>query len=477
VNISVAALDGGSKVDVQQTELEALGTRLRGTSPLGDPGNADLRGVFNAMHAAEPAFTVRCAGTSDVVEAVKFARERGLLVAVRGGGHSIAGLSTVDGGMLIDLSAMSAVVVDPDRRLVDAQGGALWGHVDRETQLFGLATPGGFVSDTGIAGLTLGGGYGHLRRRYGLSCDNVVEAQVVDAEGTVHTASGEANPDLYWAIRGGGGNFGVVTSFRYRLHHVGPEVAFAACFHPIENVAELLGSWRSFAAGAPDEVSSVFITVTLPENPAVPPPVQGCACAVMAGVFAGDAEDGMKALQPMRDIGTPIVDLSQPMPYTVVQSAFDALYPRGKLRAYWKSQYVEEFSDGLIGVLADAALSRPAPLSEVNLAHMGGAIRAVGPEDSAFPERSAPFLVAFVGYWDDAAGDDECIAWARSGWDNVARFGTGRSYFNFTGLADEPTSTDVDTVYGRNLTRLRRVKKAYDPGNFFRRNNNITPAS
>ena len=476
MNISVAALDGG-KVDVHQTELEELGTRLRGTTLLGDSGNADGRGVFNAMHTAEPAFTVRCAGTSDVVEAVRFGRERGLLVAVRGGGHSIAGLSTVDGGMLIDLSTMSAVVVDPDRRLADAQGGALWSHVDRETQLFGLATPGGFVSDTGIAGLTLGGGYGHLRRRYGLSCDNVVEAQVVDAEGNVHTASAEANPNLYWAIRGGGGNFGLVTSFRYRLHPVGPEVAFAGCFHPIENVAELLDSWRSFAAGAPDEVSSVFITVTLPENPAVPPPVQGRACAVMAGVHAGDVEDGMKALQPMRDIGTPIFDLSQPMPYTAVQSAFDALYPRGKLRAYWKSQYVDDLSDEVIEVLTDAALSRPAPLSEVNLAHMGGAIGAIGPQDSAFPERSAPFLVAFVGYWDDAAGDDECIAWARSGWDNAARFGTGRSYFNFTGLADEPTSTAVETVYGRNLTRLRLVKTAYDPDNFFRRNNNITPAS
>jgi hypothetical protein len=476
MNISVAALDGG-KLDVRQTEIEELGTRLRGTALLGDPGSADGRGVFNAMYTAEPSFTVCCAGTPDVVRAVKFARERGLLVAVRGGGHSIAGLSTVDGGMLIDLSAMSAVVVDPERRLVDAQGGALWGHVDRETQLVGLATPGGFVADTGIAGLTLGGGYGHLRRRYGLSCDNVVEAQVVDAEGNVHRASAEANPDLYWAIRGGGGNFGIVTSFRYRLHPVGPEVAFAACFHPIENVAELLGCWRSFAAGAPDEVSSVFITVTLPENPHVPPPVQGRACAVMAGVHAGDVEDGMKALQPIRDMGTPIFDLSQPMPYTVVQSAFDALYPRGKLRAYWKSQYVDDLSDEVIGVLTDAALSRPAPLSEVNVAHMGGAIGAVGSEDSAFPERSAPFLVAFVGYWDDAAEDDECIAWARTAWDNVARFGTGRSYFNFTGLAGEPTSTAVDTVYGRNLTRLRLVKTAYDPDNFFRRNNNITPAS
>jgi hypothetical protein len=258
---------------------------------------------------------------------------------------------------------------------------------------------------------------------------------------------------------------------------VGPDVAFAGCFHPIEDVAEVLGSWRSFAADAPDEVSSVFITLTLPENPHVPPPVRGRACAVMAGVYAGEVEDGMKALQPIRDIGTPFFDLSQPMPYTVVQSAFDALYPRGRLRAYWKSQYVDELSDGVIGVFADAALSRPAPLSEVNVAHMGGAIGAVGQEDSAFPERSAPFVIAHVGYWDDAAQDDECVAWVRAGWDEVARFGTGRSYLNWNGLADEPVTTAVDAAYGRNLARLARVKKAYDPDNFFRRNNNITPAS
>ena len=299
----------------------------------------------------------------------------------------------------------------------------------------------------------------------------------MDAEGNVHRASAEANPDLHWAIRGGGGNFGVVTSFRYRLHPVGPEVAFAACFHPIEAVADVLDCWRSYAAGAPDEVSSVVVTVTFPENPHVPPPVQGRACAVVAGVYAGEVEEGMKALQPIRDIGTPIVDLSQPMPYTVVQSAFDALYPREKLRAYWKSQYVEEFSDGLIGVLADAALTRPAPLSEVNLAHMGGAIGAVGPEDSAFPERSAPFLFAHVGYWEDAAQDNECVAWVRSGWDQMARFGTGRSYLNFDGLAKEPVTAGVETTYGRNLARLARIKKAYDPDNFFRRNNNIAPAN
>jgi hypothetical protein len=378
---------------------------------------------------------------------------------------------------MLDLSDMRRLDIDPQQRTAWAQTGLTAGQYTTAAGTHGLATGFGDTGSVGIGGITLGGGIGYLVRKHGLTIDNLLAAELVTADGQLLRVDNQAHPELFWAIRGGGGNFGLVTSFRYRLHPVGPEVAFAGCFHPIENVAELLDSWRSFAAGAPDEVSSVFITVTLPENPAVPPPVQGRACAVMAGVHAGDVEDGMKALQPMRDIGTPIFDLSQPMPYTAVQSAFDALYPRGKLRAYWKSQYVDDLSDEVIEVLTDAALSRPAPLSEVNLAHMGGAIGAIGPQESAFPERSAPFLVAFVGYWDDAAGDDECIAWARSGWDNAARFGTGRSYFNFTGLADEPTSTAVDTVYGRNLTRLRRVKKAYDPDNFFRRNNNIRPAS
>jgi hypothetical protein len=259
---------------------------------------------------------------------------------------------------------------------------------------------------------------------------------------------------------------------------VGPIVAFAGCFHPIEDVADVLGGWRSFTADAPDEVASTIVTITFPEdNPHVPPPVRGRACAVVAALYAGDVETGMQALQPIREIGTPFFDLSQPMPYTVVQSAFDAVFPRGALRSYWKSQYVDELSDGVIGMFADAALSRPAPLTIVNVWHMGGAIGAVGPEESAFPERSAPFMISVDANWEDAAQDDETVAWVRSAWDSVGTFGTGRSYLNFTGLADEPESTAVERAYGRNLARLADVKKAYDPDNFFRRNNNITPAT
>ncbi|MGH2689628.1 MAG: FAD-binding oxidoreductase, partial [Actinomycetota bacterium] len=452
--------------------------RLGGSALLaGDPRNAGVRPVFNAMHAGTAALVVRCSGTSDVVQAVNFARERGLPVTVRGGGHSIAGLSAGDGGVLIDLSPMSAARADPTRRLVHAQGGALWGGVDRETQLFGLATPGGVVSDTGIGGLTLGGGYGWLRRRYGLACDNLVEAQLVAADGSVHTASAGSEPDLFWAIRGGGGNFGVATSLTYRLHPVGPEVAFAGCFHPAEDVAAVLDRWRTFTAEAPDEVSSIVIVITLPHDPHVPEPVQGRACAIAAAVHAGGVDEGMLALRPLRDIGTPLLDISGPMPYTVVQSAFDALFARGSLRSYWKSQYLDTISDGAIDAFAGVALDRPAPLTVVNVWHMGGAINAVGPDETAFGERSAGYLVSIDGNWPDPALDRDGVAWVRAAWGAIGRYGTGRSYLNFTGLSDEPASTSVDGAYGPNLARLAAVKAAYDPANLFSRTNNITPAT
>jgi FAD/FMN-containing dehydrogenase len=478
VSIDTAALEGAPGPSAVTTADAAdLQSRLGGTALLpGDPGNATVRPVFNAMHAGTPALVVRCTGTSDVVQAVHFARGLGVPVTVRGGGHSIAGLSAGDGSVLIDLSPMSSATVDPGRRIVRAQGGALWGGVDRETQLFGLATPGGVISDTGIGGLTLGGGYGWLRRRYGLACDNLVEAQVVTADGSVHTASAESEPDLFWAIRGGGGNFGVATSLTYRLHAVGPEVAFAGCFHPAEDVAEILGAWRSFTEEAPDEVSSMIVVLTFPNDPHVPEPVQGRACTVVAGVYAGDAGEGMRALQPLRAI-RPIVDISQPMPYTVVQSSLDALFERGSLRSYWKSQYLDTISDGAVGAFAEAALHRPAPLTVVNVWHMGGAINAVAPDGSAFGERSASYLVSIDGNWPEASRDGVCVDWVRSTWASLGRFGNGRSYLNFTGLSDEPATTAVGDSYGPNLARLAAIKGAYDPGNLFSRTNNITPAT
>ena len=458
--------------------LEGLQAQIRGAA-LGptDPGLAEVREVFNTMHTGRPGVTVSCSGTADVVDAVNFAREQGLTVAVRGGGHSIAGLSAIDGGMLIDLAPMRGVQVDPEKRLAYVQGGALWGDVDRETQAFGLVAPGGVVSDTGVAGLTLGGGYGWVRRKYGLSCDRLVEAQVVCADGQVRKASADENPDLYWGLRGGGGNFGVVTSFTFELHPLGPEVAFSATFYPVEEYAQILRGWREYLADAPNEVTSVCVSITFPANPEMPEAVHDRPVVIVGGVYAGDVDEGMKATQPLRELGTALFDMSGPTPYAGVQTGFDPLFPRNELRAYWKSQYLDELSDEAIEAIAAQAQDRPAPLTLVNTFHMGGAIADVDPEDTAFATRSAPFMVSIDGMWSDSGDDADNIAWVRSAWEEVKKFGTGDVYLNFTGLADEAPSAGVDTAFGRNLQRLAEVKATYDPNNFFRVNNNIAPAS
>jgi FAD/FMN-containing dehydrogenase len=475
---SATTLAGG-RTAIENDDLEALRAELRGAALGADPAEqAAVRGVFNAMHDRTPALTIECAGTADVVDAIRFARQRGLAIAVRGGGHSVAGLSSIDGGVLVDLAPMRGVHVDPERRLATVQGGALWSDVDRETQAFGLAAPGGVVSDTGVAGLTLGGGYGWLRRKYGLSSDSVVEAQVVCADGEVRRAAADSHPDLYWAIRGGGGNFGVVTSLTFRLHPVGPIVPFAGTFYPIEEAAEVMRGYREYVLEAPDEITATCVTITFPADPAMPEAVHDRAViivgAVHAGEAAGDAE--MAELQPLRELGTALVDLSQPMPYRAVQSAFDPLFPRNTLRAYWKSQYVDELSDGAIDAIAAAAQDRPAPLTLVNLFHMGGAIARTGADESAFAERSSPFMVSIDGMWTDPADDAANIAWVRATWDAIGRYGNGRVYLNFMGRDDEPPSAGVDRALGASLDRLAAVKADYDPDNFFRRNDNISPA-
>ena len=472
---TAATLLGGTETlsDDALTEFDA---QLRGPAlSADDPALAQVRAPFNAMHTGTPALTIECSGTADVIDAVRFAHDRGLAVAVRGGGHSIAGLSTTDGGVLIDLSPMRGVQVDPLRRLAHVQGGALLGDLDRETQAFGLASPGGVVSDTGVAGLTLGGGYGWLRRKYGLSSDNVVEAQIVCADGEARTASADENQDLFWAIRGGGGNFGVVTSFTFRLHPVGPIVAFAGTFYPIEEVDDVLRGWRSYVSAAPPEITSTCVTITFPADPGMPETIHDRPCAIIGAVHTGDPEDAMPVLQPLRELGTPLVDLSQPMPFTAVQSAFDPLFPRGQLRAYWKSQYLDELSDGAIDVIAAKAKSRPSPMTLVNTFHMGGAIGDVDPEATAFAERDSQYMISIDGIWDDPADDADTIAWVRSAWEDIGEFGNGAVYLNFTGRADEAAGAGVDSAFGRNVRRLTEVKAKYDPDNFFRLNHNIAP--
>ena len=467
---TASTLAGGTTA-IDDDVLEGLGAQLRGKA-LG----AEARLSFNAMHQGQPAITAVCSGAADVIDAVRFAREHDLAVAVRGGGHSIAGLSDIDGGMLIDLSPMRGVQVDPDQRIARVEGGALWGDVDREAQAFGLAAPGGVVSDTGVAGLTLGGGYGWIRRKFGLSCDNVLEAQVVGPDGQMRKASATSHPDLYWALRGGGGNFGVVTSITFRLHPLGPIVAFAGTFYPIEETGQVMRGWREYVERAPDEVTSTCVTITFPADPEMPEAIHDRPCIIVGAVYTGDAEEGMPLLQPLRELGTPLADLSQPMPFAAVQAAFDPLFPRNQIRAYWKSQYLDELTDEAIDIIASRAQDRPAPLTLVNTFHMGGAISTVDPEATAFAERTSPYMVSIDGMWDDPADDEDNVAWVRAAWDAVGRVGNGAVYLNFTGLADEANTAAVDSAFGRNLRRLAEVKADYDPDNFFRLNNNIAPA-
>ncbi len=330
--------------------------------------------------------------------------------------------------------------------------------------------------DTGVAGLTLGGGYGWLRRRYGLSCDNVVSAQVVGADGTVRTASADSNPDLFWAIRGGGGNFGIVTSFTFALHDVGPLVAFAATFYPIEEVGEILRRWRAYVVDAPDEVTSVVVTITFPADPHMPEAIHNRPVTIVGGVYAGDVDEGMTRMQPLRELGTSLFDMSGPTPFTAVQSGFDPLFPRDTLQAYWKSEYLDELDDAAIDLIAAKAKDRLAPLTLVNTFHMGGAIANVDPEATAFSARSAPFIVSIDGMWTDPAQNADMIAWVRATFEEIAKFGNGSIYLNFTGLSDEAPSAGTDSAFGRNLQRLAQIKAKYDPDNFFRLNNNIAPA-
>jgi FAD/FMN-containing dehydrogenase len=455
--------------------LAELQMSLRGQALVpGDHGYESVRPPYNAMHPDQPSLVISCAGTADVVDAVNFAREQGLEVTVRGGGHSIAGLSSANGGLLIDLAPMNGVWVDREQRLAHVQGGALWGDVDRETQLYGLATPGGMISDTGVAGLTLGGGVGWLRRKHGLACDNVVAAEVVLASGEVATASEDENPDLLWALKGGGGNFGIVTSFTFRLHPVGPIVAFAGVFYPVGEAATILRGFREYIEGAPDEVTAIALPLTLPADPHLPEPVHDQDVLIVGGVYAGEAEQGMPVLQPLRELATPLADISQPMPYRMVQSAFDGFFPRQQVHSYWKSTYVPELSDGLIDLAAAMMQDRPAPLAGVIVWPMDGQVIRVAEDESAYGERSAPYMISIETNWSE--GDAESrIAWARETWSRISEFGTGTTYLNFTGLSDETTETGVEAAFGLKLARLAQIKADYDPKNFFHRNNNIAP--
>jgi len=464
----------GTDAAVTQNTVEGLANRLRGR--VVRPTDADydrVRAVWNGMVDKRPALIVRCAGTSDVLEAVRHARARGLPVAVRGGGHNVSGAAVCDDGLVVDLTPMRGVRVDPAAGTVRADGGVTIGDLDRETQAFGLAVPMGVVTETGIAGLTLGGGLGWLRRKYGLSCDDLISADVVTADGRVVAA--ESDPELMWALKGGGGNFGVVTSFEFRAHPVGPEVFFAQVIHAGRDARSALRAYREWAAAAPDEISSFAILWHGPPDEAVPAEHHGAPIVVFAALHSGSPREGEEALRPLRAIGTPIADLSAASSYLEVQRFFDEDYPAHVMRYYWKSRYLTGLPDELIDVLVELNEAAPSPHSTLDVWQLGGAFARVGAQDTAFGDRSAPFLLGIEANWEDPADDEACIAWARRVHAAAAPFSTGAEYLNFPGLYEDADRTVRDT-FGANLDRLAAVKRRYDPDNLFRFTHNIRPS-
>ncbi|WP_265519639.1 FAD-binding oxidoreductase [Nitratireductor luteus] len=435
----------------------------------GDHGFDEAASIWNGAVECRPALVARCASSDDVSAAVRFAAKNDVLVAVKGGGHNVAGSATCNGGMVIDLSPMNDVRVDPAARRARAGGGATWADVDRATQPFGLAAPGGLVSRTGIAGLTLGGGLGWLRRKWGLSCDNLASVEIVTADGSVVTASGKQNKDLFWAVRGGGGNFGVVTEFEYVLHPVGPEIMFCFVLYPAADGRQVLRGWRGFCDTAPDEVSSIVLCGTVPAEESFPEDIHGHQFVAIAALHCGTVEEGHPMLQPLRELANPLCDFSGPAPYVEVQSMFDQDYPDG-LRYYWKSLFLDRFDDEAIDVLLELAAERPSPLSTVDIWQLGGAMASVGPKETAFGSRGSPYLLGAESNWEDRQEDEANRNWARDACDRMAKFASGASYSNF-----EPDIEASGCFDQAHLQRLAELKRRYDHGNLFRLNHNIQP--
>jgi hypothetical protein len=454
--------------------LEGLRQRLRGTLCLpGEQGYDAARTVWNAMIDKRPAAIVRAAGVGDVMSAVELAREHRLLLAVRGGGHNIAGNAVCDGGLMLDLSPMKSVRIDPKARTARVEPGVILGEFDHEAQRFGLATSLGINSTTGVAGLTLGGGFGWISRKHGLTVDNLLSADVVTADGNLQHANEAENPDLFWALRGGGGNFGVVTSFEYKLQRVGPEVLSGLIVHPLAQARELLDGYRRFVASAPDEVSAWVVLRKAPPLPFLPPEVHGKEILVFAVCAIGDMERSEKAIAPLRALGKPIADVIGPHPFAGWQTALDPLLTPGA-RNYWKSHDFKKLEDGLIKVVLEAAGRLPTPECEVFIGHLGGAVNRVRPDATAYPHRDVEFIMNLHTRWREPAQDKECIAWARGLFDAAAPFATGGVYVNF--MPDDETQRVQKGAYGSNYDRLVKVKSKYDPANLFRMNQNIKPA-
>ncbi len=459
--------------NLQPGKIEELKGAFEGEILLPSDGAYDnARQIWNAMIDKRPAVIARCASTSDVVLGVNFARDNGLLLAVRGGGHNIAGNAVCDDGLVIDLSQMKAAIVDPGARRVTIEGGATLADLDAATQAYGLATPVGINSTTGIGGLTLGGGFGWLSRKYGLTVDNLESAEVVTAAGEVVRASATEHPDIFWALRGGGGNFGVVTRFEFRLHPVGPDVLSGLIVYPISEAKSVLQQYREFIATAPEELNVWTVLRKAPPLPFLPEGFHGQEMIALALIYAGDPKQGEALVEPLRKFGTPWGEHVGVQPYVAWQQTFDPLLTAGA-RNYWKSHNFTTLKDGLFDVVVEYIGKLPSPQCEIFFGAIDGATMRPAPDSAAYAQRDAKFVMNFHGRWEDPADDERCIHWARDFFNATAPFASGGVYVNF--MTAEETDR-VRSAYGPNYDRLVQVKRKYDPNNLFRMNQNIAPA-
>jgi FAD/FMN-containing dehydrogenase len=457
-----------------EATVQELREAVRGEIVIpGDDGYADACRIWNGAHdGRRPALVVRCTGAADVIAAVGFARGNSLTIAVRGGGHSVAGFSTCDDGIVIDLSPMNDVRVDPAALRATVGGGAIWADVDHETQAHGLATTGGLVSTTGVAGFTLGGGIGWTMRKFGLACDNLAAADVVTADGRLVHASETENADLLWGLRGGGGNFGIVTRFEFDLHPLGPVIYAGPIFYPADAARDLLRAFRDWAGDAPDEITALVNLTTAPPLPVIPEEWHGKKVAALIAASTGPVDEGEALVRALRDVAEPIADLLGPMPYHVIQTLIDPLWEKG-IHSYFKATNLARLDDALVDRLCEIHLAAPGPQCEIHVHQMGGAVGRVADGATAFAERSMPFVLNAVTGWHDPDVDTAHTEWARTVIAAASEASTGRAYVNFLGDTDAARTSYGDETYAR----LVSLKNDYDPTNVFRMNQNIEPAA
>lgn len=463
----------GNEIEIKDDDVQAFRSRLRGPLLLaGESGYDESRSLWNAMIDRRPALIARCLGAADVIQGVKFARERGLLLGIKGGGHNIAGLAVGEGGLLLDLSLMRGVWVRPEDRKAYAQAGCLLGDVDHETQIHGLAAVMGFISNTGIAGLTLGGGFGYLTRRQGWTSDNVIAMDVVTAEGRMVRASERQNPDLFWGLRGGGGNFGVVTGFEYQLHPVGPEVVAGAVAWRAEEARGVLELFRRLAEQGPPEMTPVLTLRPAPPAPWIAKEAHGHLVVVMVICHTGSIEAAERDILPIKSFGKPVGDVLTRRSYVSQQSLLDATQPKGR-RYYWKSEYLAGLEDALFDKIEHHASRITSPHSGIILFPVAGALHRFPADHSPAGNRDAHTVLNIAAAWEKPEDDRANLEWARSTWIDMKSFSTGGTYVNF--LTEEETGDRIQAAYGGNLDRLTEVKGRWDPGNLFRMNKNIAP--